>query len=279
MGDTKGGPFEITADLAAKMLAANNPDGRSNADVVRPWVNGLDLTRRPRDMWIIDFGVGMTEDEAALYEAPFELVRRVVRPERVHNKREAYAARWWLHVEPRSGMRNAFAGLSRYLATPRLTKHRLFVWLDAQVLPDSQIIVFARDDDYTFGVLQSRVHELWARGMGTQLREVESGFRYTPTTTFETFPMPDGSLADRERVAEAAGRLDSLRTKALGMIDHANPKGRTLTSLYNQRPSWLANAQADLDRAVLDAYGWPADLGDEAILERLLELNLERTPV
>jgi hypothetical protein len=90
-------------------------------------------------MWIIDFGVEMPEREAALYEAPFEYVRQHVWPERVGNRRAAYAERWWLHVEPRSGMRKALAGLPRYLATPIVTKHRLFVWLTPDVLADQAL--------------------------------------------------------------------------------------------------------------------------------------------
>jgi hypothetical protein len=278
MGDTKGGPFDIDADTARRLLAAPNPDGRSNADVVRPWVNGLDITRRPRDMWIIDFGIDMAETEAALYEAPFEYVREHVRPERINNKRAAYADRWWLHVEARSGMRKALAGLPRYLATPNLTKHRLFGWLDAAVLPDHQIIVFARDDDYTFGVLHSRVHEAWARGMGTQLREVESGFRYTPTTCFETFPFPRPKDVLRQPIAEAARDLDSLRNGWLNPPGLSDPDlaKRTLTNLYNARPTWLAQAHERLDVAVLAAYGWPADINREDLLVRLLALNLSR---
>jgi hypothetical protein len=119
---------------------------------------------------------------------------------------------------------------------------------------------------------------LWARGMGTQLREVESGFRYTPTTTFETFPMPEATPEQIAKVAESAQRLDSLRSKALGMIDDDNPKGRTLTSLYNKPPSWLTLAHRDLDQAVLAAYGWPADLSNDEVLARLLDLNLSRDP-
>ncbi len=277
MGDTKGGPFEITAEAAARMLARPNPDGRLNGDVVRPWVNGLDLTRRPRGLWIIDFGVGMSGGEAALYEAPFEYVLAEVRPARIGNNREAYAERWWLHMEPRSGMRKALERLPRYIATPNLTKHRLFVWLPAGTLPDHQLIVLARDDDYTFGVLHSRVHQLWALATGTQL---ETRPRYTPTTTFETFPFPRSTSEQREAISVAARRLVELRDGWL------NPPGlepdelakRTLTNLYNQRPTWLANAHADLDRAVLDAYGWPTDLADEAVLEGLLQLNLGRDP-
>ncbi len=280
MGDTKGGAFDIDEATARRLLAAPNPDGRSNADVVRPWVNGLDVTRRPRAMWIVDFGVGLPLRQAALYEAPFELVRQRVQAVRASNKREAYAERWWLHVEPRSGMRAALAGLARYIGTPRLAKHRLFIWLSPATLPDSQLIVFARDDDYTFGVLHSRVHELWARGTGTQLREVESGFRYTPTTCFETFPFPWPTEEQRAAIAEAAAELDRLREGWLNppTLSDAELRTRTLTNLYNARPTWLAQAHDRLDAAVLAAYGWSPDLPDDELLARLLALNLERTP-
>jgi len=152
------------------------------------------------------------------------------------------------------------------------------VWLEPPTLPDHQLIVFAREDDYTFGVLHSRVHELWARGMGTQLREVESGFRYTPTTTFETFPFPRPTDEQRAAIAAAARRLDELRR---GWLDppaasEAELKVRTLTSLYNERPAWLRDTHSRLDAAVLAAYGWPADIRDDDLLARLLDLNQER---
>jgi len=279
MGDTKGGAFDIPQDVALAMLDAPNPDGRSNRDVVRPWVNGLDITRRPREMWIVDFGTSMPVEEAALYEQPFEYVRQHVLPIRSKNRRASYAERWWLHVEPRPAMREALTGLGRYLGTPCVAKHRLFVWLTKHTLPDHQLIVFAREDDVFFGILQSHVHELWARGMGTQLREVESGFRYTPTSTFETFPFPqDLGAQARDELAAAARELDSLRA---GWLDPAGTsvtelKRRTLTNLYNQRPSWLEQAHERLDRDVHTAYGWPFPLEDEEILGRLLEMNLAR---
>ena len=276
IGDQKSGPFEIPASLAAEMLRSPNPDGRSNADVVRPWVNGMDIARRPSDTWIIDFGVSMSEAEAALYEAPFEYAQRVVRPDRA--KAGIGADTWWLHWRARGDMREAIRGLDRQIVTPRVSKHRLFAWQPHHVLADSATVAIARDDDYTFGVLHSRVHELWARGMGTQLREVESGFRYTPTTCFETFPFPDPTPEQRERVGEAARRLVELRDGWLNPpgLDPADLAKRTLTNLYNQRPTWLANAHADLDAAVFAAYGWPPDLPDHAILEHLLALNAER---
>ena len=186
MGDTKGGPFDISSSVAEQMLAQPNPDGRSNLDVVRRWINGLDITRRTRGMWIIDFPPGTPLEEAALYESPFEYVRKELKPIRATSK--TTVSQWWLHERPRPEMRAALSKVSRYVVTPRVAKHRLFVWVAPGTLPDSAVIAFAREDDYYFGVLHSRIHEVWARAQGTQLREVQSGFRYTPTSTFETFP-------------------------------------------------------------------------------------------
>jgi type II restriction/modification system DNA methylase subunit YeeA len=294
MGDTKGGPFDISESLALEMMKAHNPHGKSNVEVIRPWVNGLDITQRPGRMWIIDFGPDMSLEQAALYEAPFEYVRAHVKPERLRMddkgrflvKREAYRSRWWIHMEPRSEMREAFSGLQRYIGTPLTAKHRFFVWLAPGVLPANGVIVFARDDDYTFGVLQSRIHELWARAKGTQLREAESGGRYTLTTTFETFPLPwplgQESKDDprAQAITEEAHKLNELRDNWLdppGAPDE-ELKQRTLTNLYNLRPTWLANAHARLDFAVLAAYGWPPDLDNATLLANLLALNLEREP-
>ena len=179
-------------------------------------------------------------------------------------------------------MRQALQGLERYIATPTTAKHRLFAWLSGQVSPDHSLIVVARNDDYTFGVLHSRIHEVWALAMGTQL---ESRPRYTPTTCFETFPFPEPDGDQRGAIAIAAARLNELREGWLNPVDaDGNPTlppkdlaRRTLTNLYNQRPAWLANAHATLDAAVAAAYGWPATLPDAEILESLLALNLERS--
>jgi len=320
MGDTKGGAFDITEEQALKMLLAPNPHGKSNSDVIVPWVNGLDVTRRPRHMFIIDFGLGREENECANYEGPFLHLLLRVKDERAKNKRALYAKYWWRHVEPRPGMLAATARLRRFATTVSVSKHRLFAWMEAPTLPDHQVFAFAREDDYFFGLVHSHLHEVWARSQGTQVRERESGFRYTPTSCFETFPFPQPTAEQEEPIAVAAKELNELRetwlnppewttTRVLefpGAVDGpwsrfvhrpdkrgigtvryprleprddecaAKLKKRTLTNLYNERPAWLAHAHAKLDAAVAAAYGWPADLSDEQILERLLALNLER---
>jgi hypothetical protein len=278
IGDVKGGSFDIDDAAANLMLRSPNPDGRSNREVVRPWVNGADITGRSRGMWIVDFPLDAPESFAALWEAPFEYVRRVVRPEREAGK--PTISQWWLHLRPGHSMRAALSGRVRYIATPRVAKHRLFVWLNPDTVLDCAAVAFARDDDYSLGILHSRAHELWVRATGTQLREAESGFRYTPTTCFETFPFPRPTDEQREAIAAAARDLVRLRDGWLNPpgLDEAELAKRTLTNLYNARPSWLANAHTDLDRAVLGAYGWPADMPSDEVLAGLLALNLEREP-
>ena len=285
MGDTKVGPFDIPEALANEMLAARNPHGKPNSDVVRPWAIGLDITRTPRHMWIVDFPPGMDEREAALYEQPFEYILRHVRPMRVTARSgDKTGVPWWIHQRPRPDMRAAIAKRERFIATTTVSKHRVFVWLPHPTLPDHQLIVFARDDDYFFGVLHSRFHQVWALRVGTQLREKESGFRYTPTTCFETFPFPwppvtplskltSAQEEQRTAIAQAARALDAQRNEWLG---DRSDKRRTLTALYNARPAWLVNAHAALDETVAAAYGWPADLPDDEIVTRLLALNQER---
>ncbi len=271
MGDTKVGPFEIPEALAHEWLPLRNPNGRSNADVVRPWANGLEVTRTPQKLWIVDFPPGMSKAEAVQYEAPFEYIRMHVKP---HREKARAREDWWIHSRPRLDMRIALNGLPRFLVTPTVAKHRIFAWLDQTVLPDHQLIAFARADDYFFGILHSRIHEVWALAQGTQLREKESGFRYTPTTCFETFPFPQPTRAQEQAIAEVARALNAARANWLG--DRSDRK-RTLTALYNQRPTWLLDAHRQLDAAVFEAYGWDPRISDEEILEALLRLNLARS--
>jgi hypothetical protein len=284
MGASPKGPFDIDFELARSMLSAPlNVNGKPNSDVVRPVISGVDLVQVPRNKWTIDFGL-MSEMDSAKYELPFEYIKKHVYPIRSKNRRVAYAQKWWQYAEARPGMRSALQGLKRFIATPEVAKHRVFAWVNSEFLCNQQTLVFAREDDYFFGVLHSRVHELWARRTGTQLREAESGFRYTPTTTFETFPFPwmpgkePKSDPRVKAIGQAAMELVEQRDRWLNAegLSEAEKKKRTLTNLYNQRPTWLDLAHKRLDESVFAAYGWKSDLSDEQILERLLALNLER---
>jgi type II restriction/modification system DNA methylase subunit YeeA len=282
IGTQKSGPFELTSSQAYEMITAGgNPNHHPNSDVVKRCINATDITGRDQNTWIIDFGPDMKLERAAEYELPFEYVVQHVKPIRDKVRRAAHRKKWWLFGDTRPGMRKAIAPLSRYIVTPRVSKHRLFVWAATSVVADSAVVAIANESDYFIGALHSKPHELWALRLGTSL---EDRPRYTPTTTFETFPFPwppgrePAGDPRVEAIAQAARELVEQRDAWL------NPPGlgekelqkRTLTNLYNQRPDWLDQAHRKLDEAVLDAYGWPHNVTDEEILERLLALNLER---
>jgi hypothetical protein len=349
MGASKKAPFDIDGPTARQWLNQPNPHSKSNALVVRPLCNGIDLTRRWGDRWIVDFGTTMVESDAMLFEAPYAYIKCAVRPIASKNSDKQVAKNWWRHARPRVDMRAALAPLPRYIITAAVAKHRTFIWMHSAVLPDQATLAIARADDTTFGILHSRFHELWSLRMGTSL---EDRPRYTPTTCFETFPFPPGltpadtahqrievlqdgasipvglceqnppvapanqtpeaiktmsTKAAASAIAHAAHRLDALRRAWLNppqwtqVVPEVVPLGmehspypdrivprpgfekqlaeRTLTKLYNQRPTWLAQAHHALDVAVAAAYGWPAQAADwpqAQVLQHLLALNVER---
>ncbi len=285
IGIQRSGAFDVDGPTAVRWLTTSgNPNGRPNSDVLARVVNARDITDRERGIWVIDFSQIGGLEKAAQYDAPFAHVERYVRPQRETVRRKAQRERWWIFGDTRPGFRAAVQQLRRYLVTPNHSKHRVFAWVQNGVLPDHALTAFAREDDYFFGVLQSHPHEVWALRMGTQL---ESRPRYTPTTCFETFPLPwaPGHEAvgspEYTAISEAARALNEQRDNWLNPpgLTEAELKKRTLTNLYNERPTWLDLAHKKLDAAVFAAYGWPTDLPDQEILARLLALNLSREPV
>jgi type II restriction/modification system DNA methylase subunit YeeA len=307
-GGQKHGSFDIDGEQARTLLKAPlNPNGRPNSDVVRRYLNAMDIVRSRSDTWIILYPDEISEHEASLYEGPFKVLLEKVRPSRLQSKLKVQRDHWWLHHRSRPALRSALRELSRYLATPVVAKHRLFAWVDITDWPSNLLDAIARDDDTTFGILHSRFHELWALRLGTSL---EDRPRYTPTTTFETFPFPEGLTPNipasdyakdpRAKVIAAAAKelnekreawlnppdlVDRLPEVVPGFPDRLIPKNadaaeilktRTLTKLYNERPAWLAHLHERLDAAVAAAYGWPANLSDDEVLARLFALNQER---
>lgn len=306
-GVQKIGAFDIPGDVARAWLPLPNPNNQPNSRVLSPLWNGLDLTRRPRDRWIVDFGLDMSQQEAAFFEKPFEHVLKKVKPVRAINNREAYRRYWWKHGEPRVALRAKLRSINRYAAISEKSKHFFFVWLPTTILPDKRLIVVGCDNATTFGVISSRFHELWAKKYGSLLEDRPC---YTPRSCFETFPFPEGLTPDipaadyvkeprAKAIADAASRLAELRENWLnplelvkhvpevvaGYPDRILPvddkaavvlRKRTLTNLYNERPTWLVNAHRTLDVAVAAAYGWPITLTDDEVLERLFGLNQER---
>ena len=364
MGPSPKAPFDIPEATALPMvLDSANAHKVANSDILRPVESAVDIVQKNRREWTLDFG-SLPFESAVCYEKPFAYVKEFIQPARSKNARQTNVE-WWQYERPRVEMRKAMIGLKRFITTPGVSKHRICVWRTPETLCNQGTLVFARDDDYFFGIIQSHFHEVWALKQGTRL---ETRPRYTPTTCFETFPFPfaddlaeplDNLEAEldaakhykhivlreepppyrvsnaairnpkfeiethRAAIAAAAEELNELRERWLnppewtvervlefpGSVDGpwsryvaprtvdaktgigivryprlepkdaecaAKLKKRTLTNLYNERPAWLDLAHQRLDAAVAAAYGWPADLSDEQILEKLLALNLAR---
>lgn len=240
MGASPKGSFDIDAELARTLLNSDNKSGLKNSDVVRPVVSAVDIVGEFRDEWTIDFGM-MSLEQAKQYEAPFAYILEKVYPVRSQNRRASYAEQWWQYAEARPGMRMALKSLKRFIATPGVSKHRVFVWMTIETLCNQGTFVFAREDDYFFGVLHSALHEIWSLRTGTSL---EDRPRYTPTTTFETFPLPYPPGAEETAapayiaISQAARALHEEREAWLypaefTALGGAKPRNRTLTALYN----------------------------------------------
>lgn len=314
-GPVKVGKFDVPGGIARDWMALPvNPNGLKNSEVLSRLINGSDIVRRDDDNWIVDFH-GLTEGDAALFEAPFRHVALFVKPVRTKNRMASRAKYWWRLGASGSTMREAVSKHTRTIFTPRVSKHRIFSWYPSSFMPDSRVVVISRSDDTTFGILHSRFHECWSLALGGR-HGVGNDPQYTPSQGFETFPFPSGltpstpsadyAADPRARcIATAAARLNELRENWLnppdlvkrvpevvpGYPDRILPispeaekelKKRTLTNLYNVKPQWLKHAHAALDEAVANAYGWGDDwkggkLTDDEILDRLLQLNQSRS--
>ncbi|MCC7482170.1 MAG: class I SAM-dependent DNA methyltransferase [Hyphomicrobiales bacterium] len=314
-GIETGGPFEFAHDQFQKLVTQPiNPNGMNNSQVLKRILNGNNILKRQPDRYAIDFTDYPESSEACLFEAPFAYLQSAYSNYGKNSKRKFVIREdWWRHRRTGAALRKATAGLDRFIVTPRVGKYRIFTWLAGNALADSATFVIARDDDTSFGILHSSFHEFWALRMGTSL---EDRPRYTSSSTFETFPFPEGLTPNipasdyaadprARKIAAAAARLNELRENWLnpadlvkrvpevvpGYPDRILPvselaekelKKRTLTNLYNARPAWLDNAHKALDEAVAEAYGWGDDwrsgkLTEDEILARLFRLNQERS--
>jgi hypothetical protein len=281
-----GQGFVMEDAEAQRLLAA---DAR-NADVIRPFRNGKDLTARPRGVSVLDFAV---RDEAAArtYPVLFDLVRDRVKPERDANPEPSRRAFWWRFGRTNEILRNALEGLPRYIATPETSKHRIFVFLDGRVAPDNAVVCVGSDDAFVLGVLSSTTHVTWALAAGGRMG-VRDTPRYNKGLCFDPFPFPDPPSELREHIGMAAEHIEQHRARALAadpdvtlmkMYDvvDALRGGRALSAAQQRVHSVAAcgvlrDLHDTLDDDVAKAYGWSWPEPPALILERLVALHDER---
>jgi hypothetical protein len=266
--------------------------------VIRKYIIGRDLVQRHRPKYIIDFS-GLSEEEARARWP--ELYQHIL--DRVKQEREAktgtgrtkdadeYARNWWLFAKTRPVMRRALAGLRRFIVTPYTAKHRPFIFVDGDTLPDAMAYAIASDDAYILGILSSRAHVQWALSAGGRLG-VGNDPRYTSQVTFMPFPFPESDEVQKTRIRELGEALDAHRKR-----QQAQYPNLTITGMYNVLEKLRANEpltnedkkihdqglisvlrqiHEDLDAAVFDAYRWPTTLSDDDVVQHVAALNAQR---
>jgi hypothetical protein len=288
-----GDGFILTQTQAISL--GKGTDGVANS-LIRDYRNGRDLTGRPRNVLVIDaFGY----DEGTLLDQAPAIYNHLVlhvKPQRDSNRRDSIRRNWWIFGWPRPEIRKALEGLDRFIVTVETMKHRTFQFLPTSISPDNKLNVIALDDAFYLGVLSCRIHLVWANTSGGRLGVGDDSV-YVKSRCFDPFPFPETSDEFlKDRIRDAAENLDALRKDVL-----ARHEDLTLTKLYNVLEALRAAEKAGtvlsdkdrdiatrgcvslirqyhdtIDAAVAEAYGWPADLTDEEILERLVALNKER---
>jgi len=279
----------IVSPEQAHALGLGNVPGLENH--IRNYRNGRDLTANSRGALVIDL-FGLTEAEVRnRFPAVYQHILDTVKPERNENRDLSIKKNWWIFGRPRSEIRPALHGLTRFIVTVETTKHRNFQFLDGGTLPDNMLVAIGLDDAGALAVLSSRFHVTWALTAGGRL-----GFgndpRYNKSKCFDPFPFPDPTETQKARLRSLGEQLDAHRKAQQA----AHPK-LTLTAMYNVLEKLRAGEHIEgrdreiydqglvgilrdlhdqIDAAVAQAYGWPVTLSDDDILHRLVDLNRER---
>ncbi|HZQ47163.1 MAG TPA: DNA methyltransferase [Verrucomicrobiae bacterium] len=267
--------FVIEPTEATKLLSGYP----RNKEVVHPFLIGQELvTTGIPGRWVIDFQK-MDIIQAQSYAAPFAKIRDTVLPhieEYACKEREktgletgqdqTWLKSWWQHFRCRKELVDRVSKFNRYIICSGVTKRPIFNFASSDVRPDHSLFAFAFEDDYSFGILQSSAHWLW---FVTKCSKLTERYRYTPESVFDTFPWPQSpTLKQIDAVAARGQEVRRVRAEALTKtIGGLRALYRTL-EMPGANP--LKDAHADLDAAVLAAYGFNPK---KDLLAQLLALN------
>ncbi len=258
--------------------------------VINSYVIGQELMEHTKNRYVLNF-TGMTAEEVSQeYPRLFQVILDRVKPHRDSNRDAAFRNRWWLWGRPRPDMQMQLNKSLRYIATCRTARHRVFSFLPSSTIPDAKVIAISLQDAWYLGVLSSHIHILWANEWAHL--GVGNDSNYNHSECFVKFPFPDPPEDVKAKIRNLSERLDKHRKSV--MTTH---KQLTMTGMYNVLEKVrakvpptdaendvyeaglvgvLKSIHDDLDAAVAEAYGWPAELSDDHVLERLVALNHER---
>jgi len=284
-------PVNLSGFLVTKIQTAEWGYKDGESPIIKPYLGGSALKDGKAPRLIIDtHGMQLKDLELQHPKIHNHLLSHVYK-DRQTARRRNHREKWWLYGESRPGMRAALSGLTRYIATVETTKHRAFVFVSPNVLPDQKLRVVASAKAHHLAVLSSHIHVIWATSTGGDLGPTPV---YNNTVCFDPFPFPDltDKLALESRLADLGERLDKHRKDR--QAEH--PK-LTLTNLYNVLGKLRAGEEINgkdkriydegligslgqihesINVATSEAYGWPSDLTNKETLKRLVSLNRER---
>jgi len=293
--DVNGAGFFLTQDEATSLRL----DGESK-QILRQFINAEEINSSPiqePSRWVINFGE-RSEEEARHFSTLFAIVEERVQPERAKNKNKKRREVWWLFDRPKTELYEAIQGMQETLLSASHTKYVSFVLGRTDLVYSHGVNVVASNDYSLFAVLQSTLHEVWARRYGSSLKD---WLRYTPSDCFRTFPFPADDPRDSSRINglyRIGEAYHSLRRRVMNAFQEG------ITCIYNRFHNsdesstdiqQLRELQVELDQAVTAAYGWnDLELGHgfhetkqgirftineparREVLQRLLKLNHER---
>ena len=268
-----GDGFLVTHDEADRLCAS---DAR-NAKVIMPVLNGRELNSEPDQApgrSIINFRDWSLE-QAQEYPEPFAIVQEKVKPDRATQNRKRNREIWWIYAEHRPGLVRAIRDLPRCFTAARTTKHLSFSAAPADIVFTDALYVFTTDRWDLFAVIQSTIHEVWARKYSGKL---ETRLRYSPSDCFDTFAFPTGSWRTTDSDLADLGeryhthRKELMRTLWLGLtkiynLFHSRDLSPEMVAKVSKKDARTAVRGFDsllelrqlhttLDIAVRDAYGW-----------------------
>ncbi|MBD2252689.1 Eco57I restriction-modification methylase domain-containing protein [Nostoc parmelioides] len=235
-------------------LLSNNP---KNQERIFPYLGGSEVNESPthsHKRYVINFG-SMEEHEAREWVELIEILEQKVKPSRLTKASDVAKAPWWLFWRPRNDFQASIHQLNNVLACSRHQPHWTLTMLPSRAIWSDALVVFAFSSMSAFAILQSRIHEIWARFFGSSMKD---DLRYTPSDCFETFPFPENW--ETNPTLEAIGK-EYYEYRAALMV--RNNQG--LTDTYNRFHDpeerdpdilKLRSLHAAMDKAVLEAYRW-----------------------
>ncbi len=280
--------FLITERTAENLGLGERPGLEAH---VFDYFNGRDVMAVSRQLKVIDLYPLSQERVKSLFPEVFQYIQDKVKPERDLNREEFRRKNWQWFGRTNETYRRAVEGLPRFIGTVETSRHRVFRFFDSSVRADNKLVAVGSDSAALLAVLSGYVHCLWALRVGSWLG-VGNDPVYVKSRCFDAFPFPDMSEPARSELAALGEQLDAHRKAQQA----AHPK-LTLTQMYNVLETLRSGEPIDgkdreiydqglvgilrdlhdqIDAAVAEAYGWPADLSDDDILFRLVALNKER---